>query len=380
MIYTVFSTSNSAYQNWQAELLEYSWKRVGQEGELIRLVATDDPNGLPAHKHARTVITQPWTFHPNTGDFYPIYNKPASLFEWLNRERPYGTVLLIDPDCAFRAPVNREVEQGNPASQIWVRFWQGEAATPFELGSRFDSLSRYCANTEPRAQGVMIPTLIHTRDLRRIAGRWLELCGIVRQEVRDDQGKPMWESDMIAYIVAAAEYGLVHQCGDYGICTSWSEKDVIDAPIIHYCHPIYSAAGEQLFAKGTYEPWMRIAEPSSAREAHGRDLLTLLNEFIDSRDRAFVDGSVRPRRRDGVREGRVRDEMVLMPSDTRAEAVWLNSSGRAIWELADGTRTVEEILSQLRRDYSATDGDLARECSNSRQRHRLVTGAPSHPF
>ena len=39
MIYTVFSTTDSPYMQWQSELLEYSWKKVGQPGELIRLVA-----------------------------------------------------------------------------------------------------------------------------------------------------------------------------------------------------------------------------------------------------------------------------------------------------------------------------------------------------
>ena len=30
MIYTVFSTRDSPYMQWQSELLEYSWKKVGQ--------------------------------------------------------------------------------------------------------------------------------------------------------------------------------------------------------------------------------------------------------------------------------------------------------------------------------------------------------------
>ena len=46
MFYTVFSTNVSPYMQWQSDLLEYSWKRVEQEGVLIRLVATDDPQNL----------------------------------------------------------------------------------------------------------------------------------------------------------------------------------------------------------------------------------------------------------------------------------------------------------------------------------------------
>ena len=80
---------------WQSELLEYSWKRAGQPGELVRLVATEGDKEPPKHRYARTVATQSWETHPNSGDWYPVYNKPASLFEWLHRERPSGTILLV---------------------------------------------------------------------------------------------------------------------------------------------------------------------------------------------------------------------------------------------------------------------------------------------
>ena len=59
MIYTVFSTSHSPYMQWQSELLEYSWKQVGQQGELVRLVATDGQQPLPTHRYAKTIATQP---------------------------------------------------------------------------------------------------------------------------------------------------------------------------------------------------------------------------------------------------------------------------------------------------------------------------------
>ena len=98
MFYTVFSTNDNPRMQWQSELLEYSWKRVGQEGALIRLVATDRPHKLPAHKYASCVATRLWDTHPETGDTYPIYNKPASLLEWVFRDKPEGTVLLLDPD------------------------------------------------------------------------------------------------------------------------------------------------------------------------------------------------------------------------------------------------------------------------------------------
>lgn len=354
MIYTVFSTQDSPYQNWQSDLLEYSWKQAGQEGELVRLVASDGRKKLPQHRHAQTIATQPWETHPNTGDWYPVYNKPASLLEWLYRDRPFGTVLLIDPDCVFRKPINREVDEGYPAAQKWVKFQPGSADSPFGLGERFAFLSRYCANTEPRAQGVMIPTLIHTNDLRRIIGRWLELCGVIREQVRDHKGERMWESDMFAYIVAAAEYGLVHELADLGIATNWPPDSVPDAPMIHYCHPIRSRDGEEMLAKGNYKPWTRIDDPSRAEPGYGRDLLTLLNDYIDSRKVAPTQLSGRPRRRTEMREGIIGDEMVLLTPGGGNQAVWLNQSSRDIWELSDGTRTIDQILDVLQQRYDSS--------------------------
>ena len=358
MIYTVFSTEDSPYQNWQAELLEYSWKRAGQEGELVRLVATDGRGDLPRHRYAQSVATQTWATHPNTGDWYPIYNKPASLLEWLYRDRPFGTVLLVDPDCVFRAPINREVEEGHPAAQKWIRFALDADDSPFGLDDRFAFLSRYCVNTEPRAQGVMIPTLIHTNDLRRMIGRWLELCGVIRDQARDDQGERIWESDMFAYIAAAAEYGLVHEPANLGICTNWAAESVPDAPMVHYCNPILSRDGDEMLAKGSYRPWTRIDDPSRAESDHGRDMLALLNDYIDSRTRTPSRLSRRPKRRERFREGIVGAEMVLLAPGESEQAVWLNQSGRDIWELSDGTRTVDDILDDLQQRYGSSRREL----------------------
>ncbi len=66
MFYSVFSTEMAPQAQWQSELLEYSRKRVGQKGVLIRLVATDDPGKLPLHRYAECIATQPWDNHSDT--------------------------------------------------------------------------------------------------------------------------------------------------------------------------------------------------------------------------------------------------------------------------------------------------------------------------
>ena len=282
MIYTVFSTTDTANMNWQALLLEYSWKEVNQPGELIRLVATGDRSHLPTALHAKIVPTWPWDIHPLTGDRYVIYNKPASLSQWLTTEKPEGTVLFIDPDCVFRAPITQEVKEGRPVSQKWISF-NPLANYPLTGRPTHEILQPFCKNNADLMQGIMIPTLIHTNDLKRILPRWLEVTGQIRQGVKDQQGRPLWESDMFGYIIAAAELGLVHEQADLGFCTHWSPQDVVDAPIIHYCHPVRSTNQEVMWSKNTYQPWGTVVEPSRAQHQEGQTLLDILNSFIACR-------------------------------------------------------------------------------------------------
>ena len=349
MFYTVFSTNLSPKMQWQSDLLEFSWKRARQEGELIRLCATDEPDNLPAQKYAKCVATTLWDTHPDTGDAWPIYNKPASLLEWVYRDRPEGTVLILDPDCVFRAPVTRRVAPGFPASQDWIDFKTGAPSpeNPFGLGERFSFLNEYCTRTDQSISPVMIPTLIHTRDLRKIGARWLELCRVIRDNYRGADCDPMWESDMLAYLAACTEYGLQHEPISLGICTNWDPAKVPDAPIVHYCQRILSTDGKTIFNKHTYNPWTRLDGPVELDR--DRTVITLINAYIDDEQglgAAPAPANSRPFAREDIMEGRVLDEFLLeRPQD--GSSLWLNSSGKAVWELCDGSLTVEDIATQL---------------------------------
>ncbi|MDR4492890.1 MAG: hypothetical protein AB7I44_19730 [Hyphomicrobiaceae bacterium] len=276
MIYTVFSTTNNPIMNWESTLLEYSWKQVNQPGKLIRLLSTRNRTQLPSHCEAQIILTWPWTTHPMTGDRYPVYNKPASLSQWLQLHKPEGTILLIDPDCVFRAPILQEAMEGHPVGQNWVNLNLDLPYPPTGRPAR-EIVNRFCRNNRELVVGVMIPTLIHTIDLKRIMPRWLELTALIRRDVPDQQGNGLWESDMFAYIIAAAEHGLVHEVGNLGICTHWAPQDVPNAPIIHYCHPIMSKNQEKIWYKGSYIPWEDVPAPDLAEHDFGRDLLQLVD-------------------------------------------------------------------------------------------------------
>lgn len=375
MFYTVFSTNDSPYMQWQAELLEYSWKRTGQEGELVRLVATNHAENLPVHQHARSVATRCWDTHPDTSDAYPVYNKPASLLEWVFRDRPEGTVLFLDPDCVFRAPVTRRVAPGYPASQAWVDFATGDPGpeSPFGLGSGFAFLTDHCLKTDVRIDAVMIPTLIHTSDLRKICARWLELCGVVRDTYRDVHGNRIWEADMYAYLAACAEYGLQHEPASLGICTNWDPASTPDAPIIHYCQPILGKDGVAQFSKHTYKAWTRIHSPVEPMHDYGVDLVSLINDYVGTlpATQRQLSSDDLPKQSAGVMEGRVLDEMLLeRPSD--GASLWISESGIAIWDLCDGSRSIGEIVSQLSQEYEVAESLLTTDVFATVDRLRAI--------
>jgi hypothetical protein len=56
--------------------------------------------------------------------------------------------------------------------------------------------------------------------------------------------------------------------------------------------------------------------------------------------------SPKPRHVDGVVASEVLDELVAY-SPASSQAVSLNASARAIWELCDGSRTVDDICDEL---------------------------------
>lgn len=65
-----------------------------------------------------------------------------------------------------------------------------------------------------------------------------------------------------------------------------------------------------------------------------------------------MDAASRPRRRDGVLAQAAGDTVVLLTRDT-GQYYTLNEVGGRIWELADGTRTVAEIVRTLAEEYEA---------------------------
>ena len=261
--YSVTGTDVSDYAHWQCELLEHTWREVGQPGELIRLVALADDKTLPVHRHTRVFQTAFTNVHPVSGDEYVPYNRLFSLREWLREDSPDGTVLLLDPDCVFRNALPDHVEPGAPIAQYWYDFY----GMPDEVKS-------LTTIPDDELQPITWPAIVHSEDLRLFMPRWIDWTA----RIRDLTGA--WESDMFAFILAAAEVGLNFEVGTTTAWLNWPEDVVAGAPIIHYCQPVFDDNGKQLWFKQGYKPWSRIGNPEEARFSYCRDLMRIIQNYI----------------------------------------------------------------------------------------------------
>ena len=307
MIFTVFCAPALEAMQRPAELLEFSWGKVRQPGELLRLAPTRPGVTAPRHRFARVVETLCWCPHPYSGDDSPSYDTPASLLEWLFTERVHGTILLVAPGWVFRSAVDTEVSPGRARATAWPELPRGDG--PFGLGRGFDFLELCCVDRKLELAAVAPPLAIHSTDLLRMAARWLELISIVRAETAIPPDGPRLDADRIAYAIAAAEAGIGH--------------DTAEFPVVPDAHA--SAA-------------------SLAAEYDARRQIS---------DLAFL----RPQRGRGVREGRVLDS-VFLEIPGRSDTLSLNPSGAAIWALIDGKRTLAEVMRELEQRYDVPAASL----------------------
>lgn len=352
MIFTVFAAAPAPANQWRAELLAYSWRRLHQPGELIRLVPMAPGQVAPRHVAARIVETLAWNPHPYTGDEYSGYELPTAVQEWLFREPVEGTVLLLGSHMVLQRAVNKEATAGQVLAMPWADMPNGKGG-PFGLDAKFGFLERYCVNRELPLAPVRLPILIHTGDLRKIAARWAELTAILRADYVGRQGR-LADADRIAYAIAAAEYRLRHGLMDLGVGTA---GDSNESAVIDYSRPIESPRGEIVWDDQVYEPWGDVY-PEKARPGAGRDFLALLNELATRRQAGTDMSAIRPLRRVGVREARILDDLHLEVPDC-PDPIVLNHSAAAIWELCDGKRTLAEIVGELERRFDVPRDTLS---------------------
>lgn len=245
-MYSVVCTDVNDFVDWQCELLAYSWARAGQRGELVRLVCAPEEQEPRPEPNTRVVrIPQG---EPDGG--YLALNRLLSLRVWLETERPEGTVLILDPDCVFRAAVAIEAAPGAPVAQHWVDY-----------------------RATPSVQPATWPALIHSEDLAALLPRWIDFARAIYASTH------RWESDMTALVSAAAVSGLEFSIDQIAAFVGWPDEAVGRAPIVHYCQDVLDRDGRTIWAKRSYQPWRAAAGGERARHAYCVDLLEILNEF-----------------------------------------------------------------------------------------------------
>jgi len=273
VIYSVVCTNVNDYINWQCELLEYTWKRAKQPGSLIRLVNCREDTRLPEHRHARVVrVGSP----RKRTRRYIAYERLFALQDWLRREQPEGSVLILDPDCVFRRPVETEVAPGAPTAQHWVDFESTGRVWTYRRwpwSRKRNVVDALYDLDRGQLQAATWPALIHTRDLERILPAWIEATRVIRAAT----GR--WASDMLGFVIAAAESGLRFSLDVIGAFVKWPDELVGEAPIVHYCQDVYATDGSLLWAKRTYLPWEAVVGSEQAHHSYCRDLLAILNEY-----------------------------------------------------------------------------------------------------
>ena len=349
MIITVFTTGNTQRDQWQAELLEDSWRSCGQPGELLRLVASPADDSLPRHHFARVLRTMPWNPHPWTGDRYPQYNKAASLMEWLFSESVDATLLLLEPESIMLSPVNNEIAPGEAVGNSWPKMPIGGDG-PFGLSALFKNVQAYCVNRKLKLSQVRFPLLIHSHDLKKIAPRWLELTGLIRSSV--DHSNPR-DADRIAYAIAAAEYQVAHTSKK--LANSHADKSIGDS-IYNFRGRITDRKKAVVWDSDSYIPWDACYQ-EKARSGAGREFLAWLQEIVMLRASGQHLAGLCPQRVENIREARVIDQMILdIPGNP--DGLSLNQSSAAIWALIDGRRSISDIAAQLEKQYELPDGTL----------------------
>jgi hypothetical protein len=266
-IHTIFSVDHSAYQQWQADLLCYSHGRTGQQGPLTRLWSGA---GRPSAFGGSTFRTPPYSPHPSSYDDYAPYNKPSAVMEWLRRAPPLeDTLLLLDPDCVFVAPVAIEARRGEPVAQ---------PMSYMSLDAFRAVIARHC-NRPARVSGVGIPIVIHRDDLSALAAAWLQKT----EAIRDDPASREvvgWVADMWGYAFAAAELGLRHRLLPLA---RFPGEDRADRPLIHYCYTAADSEGRWSWDKRSYRPWRRVVEPPPSAPGVAAALVAMVNNCASTR-------------------------------------------------------------------------------------------------
>jgi len=305
--YVIYLMSNSPYQQWQAELLEYSFQKVSQPGKLIRICSEDSGfpgRSIPLSKAGRTIATPNYS-RLAPGIDWPVMNKPGAIKYFLERYDldDNDTLIILDVDMVFLKAWDPEVTRGHVYGQKWKGYTK-------EYCQKTSIHPELCPENDQRC--IMSPFVIKAADIKRIAGD-------VKHFAEEGYLKfNSWMADMSAFQTAMVKHDLVmHPVENIGLCNNWDNNNDPSAPIMHYCQEIKDKDQKEIWYKRSYKPWRSPPDSSSATNRVDRETLEILREFAEQ-------NGILNRLRDKVKEKRDSEELFWKLLLLAKDAAWIS--------------------------------------------------------
>jgi len=306
-LYIIYSMSNSPYQQWQAELLDFSVQEVGQSGVIVRLCSLEEGTADAAMRPFARGYTFVTPSFAGVGDkalqrlvwwskrllkqsihgrfhFYCL-NKAFAMQSFLESHTELddaAKLLWLDPDMVFNQPWEPPasmVRRGHVAGQYW---WGYEQEWCQRNGGREDE--PFCPASE---EAIMFPFCITVGDMRAIIDSYCRFSVEIYQRTRD------WKSEMYGLVMAMSAAGL--ECRTItalGTCNNWPDgvPDDPGAPISHYTQAMKDHDGHEAWDKRRYTPhtlstpWQRPSQPGKVAALTDQRTLQMLHRFIDRQE------------------------------------------------------------------------------------------------
>ena len=94
---------------------------------------------------------------------------------------------------------------------------------------------------------------------------------------------------MSAFVTALAFHGLkMRKIDNLGLCSNWDNRNNSEAPILHYCQPMYDKQANLIWDKRSYqnnythgEVWAPVPSANLACNRVDRDVLTFLRIMVE---------------------------------------------------------------------------------------------------
>lgn len=266
--YIVYSTSNTPYQNWQSELLEYSIKN-GQDKDrcqIIKLLSNDSSQNRKDFELGKdvTFLFKEFTDRLPNNEFYAPLNKPYSfirLTEWWYKQKDLNKdsiFVVFDPDMVWFKPIKKELFP--PKKTLFCQHWHDSK--------------------------VMYPFICSVRDLHKMQN-------LYRYYTNNLFAKKGYFREMHAFEQAVIDSSLKKITDDnFGpfVFTGNQHLDKKSTYVLHYCNK-FIQDDVNIWFKQDYtpktltRPWKRPVDWKKVNDEYQRYIIKMIHKIIDKQEK-----------------------------------------------------------------------------------------------